>query len=708
MAEAILRLPRTRLGRTLRIFGRARGVDLLIGAGITGAAWGIARAYLHPSLLIWGDHPGQFMRMWYPLAQSLPRHAWVVDWNPTWYAGYPELQFYPPGAALLGLLLHLLTLGLLPPEQVYNLIPALAFVLPLFTCFVFLRAALAPLGRWPSRLAGIAAGLLAVSFTPMWGGIDAVVIGLLGERLAFGMAPLALLAGWKIIERPSRGRLAAAALALAALLLLHPFHVPAVVLAVGLYAGVRSRMRAVQRVVSPAALGLWAGGWLLLTAGLAAWWLLPLILRYTPYAASLVRARPDQVVSWFDAAPVPHLWLAALPALLLLYHPRARVRGTVGALALLIPLILGGILVNDRLLLGRLGWSMFDPIRFIAEYYLALILLVGCAVGAAASFFLWRIPPATLAALALLAVALLPIGPRLWHDLQSHRAVPDHFRAAGLADAPILAGFWQALADDPGGGRVLFLSNYLKIAWSEDEVLPTTLYSLTPYLTGREIVGGTFSHWSPVARLLWTGDAWARRLPAQVEAEDDRSLFGIPWEAMDDAGLAARLRALNVTTLVAGPANPRAQAVLDRSPRFRRVWSNGSFTLYHLTAAAGVSGGWIDAAGAAARLVERSPRRWVITVDEQTPGATLTLKMAHYPLWRAQAAGRALPIYPTPNGLQQIALPGGAPYTLEVVYRAGWAEWLGAALSAASLLLAGALLWPRGPAWRPRSLPLSA
>jgi hypothetical protein len=702
MAEAILRLPRTRIGRTLRLFGRARGVDLLLGAAILGAAWGIARDYLHPSLLIWGDHPGQFMRMWYPLAQSLPHRAWVVDWNPTWYAGYPELQFYPPGMVLIGLLLHLLTLGLLPPEQLYNLIPALAFVLPLFTCFVFLRAALAPLGRWPSRLAGVSAGLLTVSFAPMWGGIDAVVIGLMGERLAFGTAPLALLAGWKVVERPSRGRMAAAALALAALLLLHPFHAPAVVLAVGLYALIRSRMRTVQQIVLPAALAQWLGGWLLLTLGLTCWWLMPLLLRYTPYAASLVRAQPDQVVSWFDAGPVPHLWLAALPALLLLYHPRARVRGTVAALALLIPLILGGILVNDRLLLGRLGWSMFDPIRFIAEYYLALILLVGCAVGAATSHFLRRIPPATLTALLLLAVALQPITPRLWRDLQSHRAVPDHFRAVGLADAPLFAGFWQALRDDPGDGRVLFLSNYLKLAWSDDEILPTTLYSLTPYLTGREIVGGTFSHWSPVARQLWTGDAWARLLPAQMEAEDDRRLFGIPWEEMDDADLAARLQALNITTLVAGPANPRAQARLDSSPRFQRTWSNGSFTLYHLTAAAGDSGGWVNADGAEARLVERSPRRWRIAVDEQTPGATLTLKIAHYPLWRAQAAGRMLPIASTPDGLQQIALPGGAPYTLEVAYQEGWAERLGAALSVASLLLTVALLWPARVARRYR------
>src|SRR5690606_15902310 len=135
MTDAILPRPRARLRHKLWAFGRVRAVDLLLGAALVGFAWAIARDYVQPSLLIWGDHPGQFMRMWYPLVESLPHRGLVVDWNPLWYAGYPELQFYPPGSVLLGILLHLLTLGQLTPELIYNLIPALAFVLPLFTCF---------------------------------------------------------------------------------------------------------------------------------------------------------------------------------------------------------------------------------------------------------------------------------------------------------------------------------------------------------------------------------------------------------------------------------------------------------------------------------------------------------------------------------------------------------------------------------------------
>src|SRR5690606_9824681 len=106
----------------------------------------------------------------------------------------------------------------------------------------------------------------------------------------------------------------------------------------------------------------------------------------------LVRAAPDQVVTWFDAGRIEWLWLAALMALLLLAQRHPRVEATVVVLAILAPLLIGGIIFNDRILVARLNITVLDPIRFIAEYYLALILLVGCAVGAATSKFLWRIP----------------------------------------------------------------------------------------------------------------------------------------------------------------------------------------------------------------------------------------------------------------------------------------------------------------------------
>ena len=735
--------------------------DIIILLFLAAAAWLAARNYVLSSLFIWGDHPGQFMRFWYPAAVSLPKYNRVLDWNPLWYAGYPELQFYPPGHALVGLALNAITLGLLSPERVYNLIPAVALVLPMFTTFAFLRVALAPAGRGASRVAGLVAAALALTFTPMWGGANAVPIGLMGERLAFGIVPMVLLAGWKLVERPNGRRLAVAAALLALLLLLHPFHAPAAVIAVCGYAlaqwlqqrrgrsncerrhperssGPHPERNAVESkggrnvVLGQPAVGPearrgseevasfdsaagdrllrsgcsgsignagarwpWLAGWLLLAVGFTAWWLAPLVARQTPYSAALLRTTLEQTLDWFKFNPIiPNLLIAAIPALVLLAHKDWRVRSTVGVLALLIPTLVVIVLLDFAILFDRLNFTALDPIRFIAEYYMAFILLTGAAAGAVVSRFLWRSPLLAVALAVLMVVALRPVAVKTWADLRYITGVPQESTKDGLFAHPAFDGLWQTLTEDPAAhGRVLFTSYYTQVTWPDGVTTPTAIKAMTPYLTGRETMGGTFSHWSPGARLLWVGDPWAPLLPAQVELEDDQRMLGIPWSEMSDATLLAAVRALNVTTIVADMDDTNARGMLDTAPHFQRFWENSHFALYHVLDTAPA---WVEAEGAEVSLVERDARRWVIRVDRAGAGATLTAKMAYYPLWSAEAGGQRLEVAPDRYGMQQIALAAGGPYTVTLAYHEGWPEWGG--LAASIVALAGALLlWFRKP-----------
>ena len=711
--------------------------DIIILLFLAAAAWLAARNYVLSSLFIWGDHPGQFMRFWYPTAVSVPQYGRVLDWNPLWYAGYPELQFYPPGHALLGLALNAITLGLLSPERVYNLIPAVALVLPAFTTFAFLRVSLAPAGRGASRVAGVVAAALAFTFTPMWGGTNAVPIGLMGERLAFGVVPLVLLAGWKLVERPNGCRLVLAAGLLAILILLHPFHAPAAVIAVCGYAvarwlllrfgqipglhpepshavaqpkGGRSgstrphpstalpsvaplRMLSLSYIWNSRARWPWLVGWLVLAAGFAAWWLIPLLVRQTPYSAALVRTTLEQTLDWFKLNPViPYLLVAATPALALLAHRDWRVRSTVGVLAALIPTLVLLVLLDYAILFDRLNITALDPIRFIAEYYMAFILLTGAAAGAVTSRFLWRFPPLAAGLAVLMVVALRPAAMQAWTDLPYIAGVPQESTKDGLFGHPAFAGLWETLADDPAAdGRVLFTSYYLRVTWPDGQTTPTAIKAMTPYLTGREIVGGTFSHWSPGARLMWVGDPWASLLPAQVELEDDQRMLGIPWGEMSDTTLLAAVQALNVTTIVADMDDTNARAMLDSAPHFQRFWENGHFVLYHVLDTAPA---WVDAEGAEVSLDERDARRWVVRVDQADAGASLKAKMAFYPLWRADSGGERLKITPNQYGMQQIELPAGGPYTVTLTYREGWPEWAGL-IATVGALTAAAFLWFR-------------
>ena len=81
------------------------------------AAYALAFGWraLGGGLLVFDDHPGQFYRLSHAITLGLA--PWRFD--PGWWAGYAELQFYPPGFAWLGALLYWITGGSL--SAVYGL-----------------------------------------------------------------------------------------------------------------------------------------------------------------------------------------------------------------------------------------------------------------------------------------------------------------------------------------------------------------------------------------------------------------------------------------------------------------------------------------------------------------------------------------------------------------------------------------------------------
>lgn len=666
-----------RAGGTRPLFSAAL-VDTVALLLLFALGWWRFGWLLRDSLFVYGDNPGQFARLWFSVQVG------VQGWVPDWYAGYPELQFYPPGFTLLGRVVAALNPGGL--EGDYNALLFLAALLPVFGCYGFCRYALGPGSVGAGVAAGVATGLLALLFPVQWGGVHAIAIGLTAERLAFGLVPYLLWAGWALVEQPRPSRVALTAGLLALLALMHPFHAPAPVLAMALYALAR---RAPWRTW----LALGVAG--LLAGALIAWWLVPL-LTYRAFAAPLVRATLAETLGWLAASPVPMLWLGALAALPLLRPStivprRAATVWALAALALLLPL---GIWLDHALLIERLHLYLFDPIRFAAEYYLVLLLLPALALSQA-----WPAParrfslPAALPAL----VALAALALATWDSFQYAGGGWDDGEALFLSQVaaePALAGLWETLA--AGEGRVLYTSSYLHLPQAEGTRLPTALKTLTSYFSGREQVGGTFSHWSPVARLLWVGDPAARVLPERVEAEDDRTFLGIPWAEMDDERLASVAQAFNVGTLVTTSDDVQARTFLDGSANWQSYWNNGFFFLYRpTTPPPGL------ARNEQGRLpVERlSPTRWQLQLDPATPGPVY-LSLAYFPTWEATSPSGPLPIHPDALGLMRLEPQGALTVTLQwqPPLAARLLRWPTLALAVALLLVT---LWdirPRRPA----------
>jgi len=152
---------------------------LLLGFGVA-----FASATLGGTMLGFDDHPGQLYRMWHVLTYGPAPWAW----DRGWWAGYPEMQFYPPGFAYLGAGLAWATAGVLDIRTVYQAVLWLAYLLPGLTTYFALARLTGT--RWLALPPAFVALTLSAGLAS---GVDGGVrTGMVGARLAWALLPLVL------------------------------------------------------------------------------------------------------------------------------------------------------------------------------------------------------------------------------------------------------------------------------------------------------------------------------------------------------------------------------------------------------------------------------------------------------------------------------------------------------------------------------------
>src|SRR5438105_11963419 len=164
---------------------------LVLGFGVLFAA-----ASLGGSMLGFDDHPGQLYRVWHVMTYGPAPWAW----DRGWWAGYPELQFYPPGLAYLGALLAWATTGIIELRTVYQALLWLAYLLPGVTTYMALTRLTGQ--RWLALPAAFVALTLSGALTSGVNG--GVRTGMVGARLAWALLPvgMGLLGPWVEGDRP--------------------------------------------------------------------------------------------------------------------------------------------------------------------------------------------------------------------------------------------------------------------------------------------------------------------------------------------------------------------------------------------------------------------------------------------------------------------------------------------------------------------------
>ncbi len=614
-----------------------------------------AQAFSLRELLAYDDHPGQFVRLWMGL-KSLRHGAWTADWHPEWFAGYPELQFYPPGFVILGLLIHGITLAQLPLETIYQLLLWVIYLLPGFTTFLLLRTLTS--SPWAALPAAFVALTLSAGLPS--GVEDGMRWGMIGARLGIGLLPLLVLSllpwvrdgRWPIWCPPI----------LAAILLAHPYQfVPAllIVLLTGLAlcGWIRRQRRVAAQTIALITLAL----------GLAAFWLLPLLFRLT-YTLPMAWSRGE----WRLLFTRPIL-LSLLPLYILGFIVVLRGRDELWSLRVAVALLPLTVLLAaglDRVILVEMwGILTFDPDRLrdggvYASLWAAALgwawgirrILGSRAWGAglAASFFL----------------AIIPQNDRnpdltLWPVRQPWPTVRQ------VETEVQLPALRQALRAAPPG-RIFFSTSGIRLEDGEAWYLPHShLLAMIPIQVNREIINGTFTHPSPIAGLVYTGNAGARGIVRLVEELDGHQLLGRPFANLEPARLNHLLDVLKVSTVVVPSKDSTLISSLEASHLFNAPVAVGPFRLFQRRAPT--------------EMPTRQEHRTLRLLLPSSSGEWVGTGLFAYPLWSAVGPQGPLPVRESPERLLEVFVPPGREVVATLRYREGAAEWIGLSLTILSL-----------------------
>jgi hypothetical protein len=618
-------------------------------------AVGFGYRALAGGLLVFDDHPGQLYRLHHAVTIGLA--PWRLD--PGWWAGYAELQYYPPGFAYAGALLHYASFGRLDLDVIYRLLLWVTYLLPGAATYWLLRRVLG--SGWLALPGAFLA--LTLSAGSRSGIEEGLRWGLVAARLGLGLLPLLALALLRWVEGAPRPSLWAAPL-LAAIIITHPAHVPAaaVLILVGAWGGVGLSGRRIATALVTLLVGF----------GLAGFWLLPLLahLEMTlPLAwgdhslgvvGRLVRDVPLLIVLLGlhglagsrilrrDSAPQGQRWLLALaPTMFLLVFLNAAVLAPLGVL-----------------------WIPAD--RLVDSFLLALVLGAAMAVAeplTSREALYWVAGPVALAA--LIGIGSGGIGggeplASLWPrpaEWPKYREV-----AAGLR----LGDLWADLRAAPPG-RVLFVRSAVPLAYRPEWWRPHShITALTPLQTGRDILNGTFTHPSPVAGLLYTGSAAPRPITMLVERRDGLTLFGRPLEMLGAADFNRFADALRISAVVALEEDQGHIQFLTENPGLTERPVIGFFRIF---------------VAREPRPLPQSagPQTWRLSVSSPPRGGWLGTGMAWSPLWRAfSAPGQPLAVRRDAFGLLEVEAPTGESGVITLEHRPGFAEYGGLLLSCAA------------------------
>ncbi|HVG97654.1 MAG TPA: 6-pyruvoyl-tetrahydropterin synthase-related protein [Chloroflexota bacterium] len=183
----------------------------LLAALLTFVVW---QPFVRLDFDLWKADDGEYhlLRV-YVFEWAVRAGEWLPRWTPDLFVGlgYPIFNFYAPGTYYLGMLLRLFGWDVYTTIQVMG---ALACCAGAAGAFCLARAAFG--GRVPGLVAAVAYAYAPYPFI-----VNLLIRADLAEALGLALLPWVLFAAWRAGERPGKGRVAALALVMGAMVLTH-------------------------------------------------------------------------------------------------------------------------------------------------------------------------------------------------------------------------------------------------------------------------------------------------------------------------------------------------------------------------------------------------------------------------------------------------------------------------------------------------------
>ena len=647
---------------------------------------------------IYDDHGFHYATLHNAITSSIPEHFSLVDWNPNWFAGIQELQFYPPGYVFIGVLFYLLTLGLVSSGAIYQAVVVLALLIPGIAVYWFYRR-----NQFPLAVGIISAILLMMSNNGASGVLYGVIFGLINSRLALSFGIFVLMAYINFLENEKRKSTQVLLMLLLGLvILLHPYHIFLPLLAILAQLFCWARMGLVSlRFLGKKTVWLVLGGVLLVSF----WWI-PLLV-YSGYMSRMnvwsAHSNLKDLVDSLSGGMNERYFIVlyCLAAIALLYEDyKPRQKAILAGLVLTPVLMLVFLFFVKVLLTGLLKFYLIDPWRLQDDFYFSLMMTSGFGI-----LFLFnqvkRLLTLPVRTLKTYLSATLIFGVLIIFLYYGLITVSNSYRYQGYRKLGSLQRnkidlqldeLWAYLKSE-NQGRILFTSARLNYPGYPDH-FNTHITALTPVYTERPILGAVNEPFYSTASYLYFG----KKAPVVINDEADdlqnKSLFGVAWNKMDAVFFWNQCKKFNVTTLVVNSDEPRVREFLSKSTLFELSRVIGPFNVYTVKE---ISPAWLSTENVNAKLLQWSDYKIKLKLESSPRPGVLSVKLGYYPRWKAYLNNVPVILSADEAGLMQLDIPAFTDGNLELRYESTWAEKTGWMLTLLTVIVFIVYLLRRKP-----------